>query len=401
MNFYGLLRANRNYRRLWFGQVISEIGDHFNNIAVFSLALAHTQADPSRSGLAVTGVMLSRAIPAVIAGPIAGVVLDRLNRKHVMIASDAIRAVLALGFVLTLSTPGTWMLYAFSALLMFASPFFSAGRSSILPAITTPEEVHAANSLTQITQWTTTTIGTFSAGLTIAKFGYQWAFVFNCLSFVISGLCVLTLKTERGFRAKKLASATRARPLQEYLAGLRYMAANPLLLGIGLIGVGWASGGGAAQILFSLFGELVYHKGAAGIGIIWGCAGIGLIVGGTFAFWLGKHISFRGYKRTISICYVVHGITYVVFSLTPYFGLGCRQLRVELLTTAAAHRRRISRAGICNGRFAGLVNHDAVDDGRGHCLAALQPTHDRGMRRYPEFDYSHLLGLGQPDRPPT
>ena len=66
--FIDLLRRNPNYRNTWTGQVVSEIGDHFNNIAVFSLALAHT-----KSGLVVSGVMLARAIPAIVAGPIAGV----------------------------------------------------------------------------------------------------------------------------------------------------------------------------------------------------------------------------------------------------------------------------------------------------------------------------------------
>ena len=66
-DFLQLLKNNRNYRYTWSGQVVSEIGDHFNNIAVFSLALANT-----RSGMVVTGVMLARAIPAVMAGPLAG-----------------------------------------------------------------------------------------------------------------------------------------------------------------------------------------------------------------------------------------------------------------------------------------------------------------------------------------
>ena len=69
--FLELLRQNRNYRCTWIGQVVSEIGDNFNNIAVFALAMALTH-----SGLAVTGVMLSRAVPAIIVGPLAGVILD-------------------------------------------------------------------------------------------------------------------------------------------------------------------------------------------------------------------------------------------------------------------------------------------------------------------------------------
>ena len=157
--FVTLLRDNRNYRNTWIGQVVSDIGDHFNNIAVFSLAVATTH-----SGLVVSGVMLARAVPAVLIAPLAGVVLDRLNRKHIMIASDLFRAVVAAGFILTLHHQGTWLLYLLSGLLMGASPFFTSGRSAILPSIATRNELHAANSLTQTTSWVTLIIGTFLVG---------------------------------------------------------------------------------------------------------------------------------------------------------------------------------------------------------------------------------------------
>ena len=81
--FTGLLRSNRNYRFTWSGQVVSEVGDHFNNIAVFSLALANTG-----SGLVVAGILIARGIPVLFAGPIAGVLLDRWDRKRTMIAAD-------------------------------------------------------------------------------------------------------------------------------------------------------------------------------------------------------------------------------------------------------------------------------------------------------------------------
>jgi MFS family permease len=316
--FLGVLRNNPNYRYTWIGQVVSEIGDHFNNIAVFSLALAHTQ-----SGLVVSGIMLSRAIPAILAGPIAGVVLDRYDRRRIMIASDVFRAILALGFILSLHARGNGILYAFSALLMFASPFFSSGRSAILPTITTPEELHIANSLTQTTQAATLTLGTLFAGVAVDQLGFEWAFVFNSLSFVISALCISRLRVkEGGFRPQRaaLTESDVARPWHEYREGLRYMRSSPLILGLALLGVGWATGGGAAQILFSLFGELVFHRGAVGIGIIWSCAGIGLLVGGGIAYRLGKRLSFRAYRWTIVACYVVHGGAYVVFSQMQSFG---------------------------------------------------------------------------------
>lgn len=316
--FSTLLRQNRNYRYTWIGQVVSEIGDHFNNVAVFSLVL-----DTTHSGLVVSGVMLSRAIPAMLVGPLAGVALDRLDRKRVMIASDLTRAVVAACFIFTIGRRDTWLLYILSALLMVASPFFTAGRSSILPVITTEEELHTANSLTQTTGWINLTIGTMLGGVSVAAFGYRMAFLGNAASFVISALCISRLFLKgRGFRAPRraLTETEVVRPWRDYMDGLRYLRQHPLILGICLVGVGWATGGGAAQILFSVFGDLVFHRGPEGIGFIWSAAGIGLLCGAMVAYQLGRRLSFEAYKRTIVVCYVIHGGAYIVFSQMRSFG---------------------------------------------------------------------------------
>ena len=317
--FVRLLRDNKNYRYTWTGQVVSEIGDHFNNIAVFSLALAAT-----RSGLVVSGIMLARAVSAVMAGPVAGILLDRMDRKRIMIASDLVRAILAAGFMITVRYPAPWLLYLFSALLMFASPFFTSGRASILPTIASKEELHTANSLTQTTQWTTLTIGTLLAGTSVMQFGYNWAFFLNALSFLFSAWSISHLRAPKGeFKAerKALTEAEVVRPWRDYAEGLRYVQATPLILGIAVIHIGWASGGGAAQILFSLFGENVFNRGAAGIGQVWGCAGVGLLIGGAFGHWFGKRASFKAYKRTNVVCYIIHGGAYVLFSQMRHYWL--------------------------------------------------------------------------------
>ena len=301
------------------GQVVSEIGDHFNNVAVFALALHITH-----SGLVVSGIMLARAVPAVLAGPLAGVVLDRLDRKRVMIASDLIRGIVAAGFIFTANHPNPRVLYLLSALLMLASPFFTAGRASILPSIATREELHAANSLTQTTQWTTLTLGALLAGSSVAAFGYRWAFFFNSLSFFISALCISRLFLPgRGFRppSRALTETEVVRPWHEYVEGLRYVRGVPLILGLLLINVGWATGGGAAQILFTVFGEMVFNRGPAGLGMIWGFAGLGLLCGGALAYTIGRKLGFENYKRAIVVCYVVHGGAYVLFSQMRSFPL--------------------------------------------------------------------------------
>lgn len=357
--FLQLLHENRNYRYTWMGQVVSEVGDHFNNIAVFSLAVKYAD-----SGMVVTGVLLARAIPAILAGPLAGVLLDRWDRKRIMIVSDLVRAVVAVGFIYTLYRPSSTLLYLFSALLMVASPFFTSGRASILPNITTKEQLHTANSLTQTTQWTTLTIGTMTGGLSVAHFGYEWAFFLNAISFLFSAWSISLLRLPGGtFRAarKALTENDVVRPWHEYVEGLRYMKAHPLMLGIAVINFGWASGGGAAQILFSLFGENVFHRGAAGIGILWGCAGAGLLVGGFIAHRLGPRLSFDGYKRTVVICYLIHGGTYVVFSQMKEFTLA--------LVFMAISRGAVAVSSVLN--FSQLLRH-VSDQYRGRVFSTLE-----------------------------
>ena len=314
ISFTGLLRSNRNYRFTWFGQVVSEVGDNYNNIAVFALALANTG-----SGLVVAGILIARAIPMMLAGPLAGVLLDRMDRRKIMIASDLVRAVIAVAFVFGIPAGRTWLLYVLSAMLMFASPFFTAGRSAILPAIATEGELHTANSLTQMTRWTAQTVGSFLGGAWIAGFGYEVAFLLNALSFVASAWCIWKLRLPEGLAPTRAAMST-VKPWGDYTAGLRYMWATPLIFGIGLISVGWATGGGAAQILFSVFGETVFHGGPAGIGLLWGMAGVGLVAGAVVAHRIAPMLKFERYKHVISVAYLIHGGSYVLFALSPTFG---------------------------------------------------------------------------------
>lgn len=310
-----LIRKNRNYRLLWLGQIVSEIGDHFNNIAVFSLAMGQ-----QHGGLLVSGVLLARALPMLVAGPLAGSILDRFDRRKVMIASDFFRAVISLGFIFCVGEKSNTLLFLLSALLMFASPFFSSGRNAILPVVAEGDELAAANTLTQTTAWATTAAGAFLGGTAVALFGYEYAFLLNALSFLLSGCSLLFFRTPRNAFMPPRGGIRRGfHPWDDYVAGLRYLRSQPLLLAIALIGVGWATGGGAAQILFSVFGEKVFHRGAQGIGVLWGSAGLGLVAGGILGNRLNQSISFVGYKRAVSLCYIFHGALYVAFALEPDF----------------------------------------------------------------------------------
>ncbi len=95
------------------------------------------------------------------------------------------------------------------------------------------------------------------------------------------------------------------------------MRATPLIFAVAMAYVGWASGGGAAQVLFTLFGEIVFKGGPQAIGIIWSAAGLGLVTGGILAHRMGKRLDFSGYKHAISIGYFIHGTAYILYALMP------------------------------------------------------------------------------------
>jgi hypothetical protein len=111
-----------------------------------------------------------------------------------------------------------------------------------------------------------------------------------------------------------VARTANEHPWRDYREGLAYLWSVPLMVGIAMISAGWAMGGGAAQILFALFGGKVFHRGAAGIGALSAAAGAGLLAGGLIAHVAGHRLDFARYKKAVTVAYVSHGLCYMLFS---------------------------------------------------------------------------------------
>src|SRR5213595_4202744 len=105
--YLSLLRRNRNFRLLFIGQAISQLGDWFNSVAVYALLL-----DLTGSATAVAWMMIVQFLPIAIVGPMAGVVVDRVNRRRLMIAADLVRGGLILGLLLVRTAEQVWIAYA-------------------------------------------------------------------------------------------------------------------------------------------------------------------------------------------------------------------------------------------------------------------------------------------------
>src|SRR5258708_4767259 len=180
-----LIRANRNFRRLWLAQIVSEIGDWFYTLSIYTLLLQLT----GHAGSVALALVL-QVLPQTLAGPTAGVVNDRLKRKHVMIAADLIRFVVVLAMLFVRSKSTVWLVYPLLLAETTMAAFFEPARSSVIPNITDESEVLVANTLSSATWSVNLLIGAAVGGGGWAFFGRDTVFILNSLSFLTSAVLI-------------------------------------------------------------------------------------------------------------------------------------------------------------------------------------------------------------------
>jgi CRP-like cAMP-binding protein len=184
---YAVFR-NRNFTLLWTAQLVSTAGS-----ALTSLAAGIVVFKVTGSTLSVGLMLMATAAPSLLVGLIAGVFVDRWNRKLIMVAADLFRAVvvfsipfLVLSSYLNLGIVWLYLLVAISAAI---TQFFDPANESVLPEVASDEELAAANSLMSISSFGSTAIGFAASGL-LASWSIEWAFWIDALSFAFSAICI-------------------------------------------------------------------------------------------------------------------------------------------------------------------------------------------------------------------
>ena len=123
VGYVGLLGGNRNFRYLWTGQFISQMGDWFNSVALFTLMLSLTG-----SGEAVGFILILKLLPTFFVGPLAGVAADRFDRKTIMIVTDVARGLSVLGFLFVKTPDQVWIVYALTVAQVILFDLFRPGK---------------------------------------------------------------------------------------------------------------------------------------------------------------------------------------------------------------------------------------------------------------------------------
>jgi predicted MFS family arabinose efflux permease len=268
-----LVRTNRNFRRLWLAQIVSEIGDWFYTLSIYTLLLQLTGRASS-----VALALVLQVLPQTFIGPTAGVINDRLRRKHVMISADLVR-----------SRSSAWLIYPLLLAETTMAAFFEPARNSVIPNIAAKDEVLIANTLSSATWSVNLLIGASVGGLVAAFFGRDAVFILNALSFLASAIFIGGMRFTEPHAES--ASPLRPRDLVDFspvLEGIRYVRNHRTLLpaifakaGELMIGPSW--------VIFTVLGahEFAVHwhnidsaRGSMlGMSILLGGRGVGALFG--------------------------------------------------------------------------------------------------------------------------
>lgn len=175
---------NRNFSLLWTGQLITEMGTSLTSLAASIYVYKVTG-----SALNVGLMMMASAAPSLLVGLIAGVFVDRYDRKRIMMVADMIRAVLIASIPFLMPHSIAWI-YILVMLSATVGQFFSPAHASVLPEIASEDELNAANSLMAISSFGSLVIGYAAAGLITSSYSVEWAFYIDAATFLISGFLI-------------------------------------------------------------------------------------------------------------------------------------------------------------------------------------------------------------------
>lgn len=273
MNHYlRLLQENPGFTRLWLSQVISMTGDWFNTVVLFTLVATYS---PGREGIAVSLFVLARVVPPMLISPVAGVLVDRFNRKQLLIWSNLLRAFVVAGLLLT--TQGAewlWLIYLLTVLQFTLSAVFEPGQSALIPSLVAPADLIPANTLVNITWSAMLALGAVIGGIFATLVGTNAALLFDAFSFIVAAWLILPLAP------RILATATEHHVDTSFQEGVRYLRRTPQAAMLLLAKFGMSLGN--VDTLLAIYATQIFvlgSNGEFGLGIMYSAFGIGAVVG--------------------------------------------------------------------------------------------------------------------------
>lgn len=281
----------RNFALLWFGQLISLTGDF-----VLLVALPFYTYQITGSALATGLMFLIQALPSLFLGSLAGVFVDRWNRRWTMILADFSRALILLPLLFVHSRDLLWVIYLVALIEQTISQFFIPAKGAIIPSLVEEQHLLPANALNSTSDAITRLIGPPLGGAMLAIFGLSSVVLIDSASYLISGIMLLLILMpshpvqEKSEAAQHTATASLVNVWHELLAGLRLMLRERLLTALFVIVSVIMLSQGIINALIVVFVKAILHGNATTFGLLMTFQGIGTLVGSVLIGQLGKRL---------------------------------------------------------------------------------------------------------------
>lgn len=324
-----LLRQNPEFAKLWLAQVISLTGDWFNTVVLSALVAEYSGG----SGFAVSLFLMARFLPPLLVSPFAGVLVDRFNRKQLLIWSNLLRALVVPLFLLATTPDMLWLIYVVTLVQFTLSAIFEPGQSAIIPSLTRPDMLVEANTLISVTWSVMLALGAVLGGLFAFVFGTAMALVADALTFALAAAFIAWIDYDP-VRGRKLAKEalmsaddvvsqdspedTRFSEDTRFIEALRYVWRTPPIAGALLIKL--MSHIGNVDTLLTIFATQIFVIGAKGevsLGILYSVFGIGAFLGPIFTNWFNDG-SVQRMRRLVIVGFIALTLGWVLlgFSVT-------------------------------------------------------------------------------------
>jgi MFS family permease len=288
------LAGNRNWRLLWTGQAVSLTGDSFFDITVLLWVATVLARGRPWAPAAASGVLIAEAVPVLAVGPVAGVWVDRWNRRRTMLASDACRAVVIASLVAVPAlgsrlAPAAQIGFVYAAVAAESclAQFFNPSRLAILGLVVAPADQAKASGMLQATSSGAAIAGPLLAAPLLFAVGPQWALIINAVSFCLSfaSIWLIRLPADAAVRAVR-GPGFRA----EFAAGIRFFAGSRVLVALCAGVVVTTLGTGALNALEVFFLRDDLHSAARWLGVLYAAVGAGAVAGAMLGGWAAGRI---------------------------------------------------------------------------------------------------------------
>lgn len=305
--YLGLLKNNKSVRQVWMAQIVSEVGDWLNFVALLQM-IKQFSGTAQSSGL----LIILQMMPLVVFSPFSGALADKFDRRKIMIMCDLLRAVIVLGLLTIHSPEQLWLLYLLSALQFSLTAFFEPARSALIPNLATGEELLKANALSGVTWSVVLAVGGALGGILYDLVGGQISFLVDSATFLVSAGILLRLKIETKATTNE-SEITDKKTNTSFLAVIPYLINKPQVLAVVLVKAGICLTGGGVLLLSVIYGQQVFpigRDGAISVGLLHGAHGLGAVIG---AIWTGR-IMHINTKKALSLILLTFGLRGVFFS---------------------------------------------------------------------------------------